>query len=97
MEFMNDKRVLVGLFIISIFYEMTFKTSLSLKGLYEGLGLLFIDMFVWFILFGVIGVSLVHTVYNFTNPDNSIEIGLRTRMSISLIMGVLFGVIKSVV
>ena len=92
-EFINDKKVLIGLFIISWIYEFFFQTQRDMSGIYEALGKLAIDFFVWLIIIGFIGLSIVHSIYNAIKPNNTIKIKLVSRMSISLMVGVFVGLL----
>jgi len=81
---LNQKKTLFGLIVVAIIYEIFYGF---------GLGGLVVDIVVWLIGIGYIIVPILHAIYNIIKPDNKIRIELAARINLSIIIGVISGVL----
>jgi len=81
---LNQKKTLYAFIIIAVIYEVLYG---------YGIGGLVIDFFVWFIGIGFILIPIFHAIFNLIRPDNTLKIEIIARINLSLIIGVLSGVL----
>ncbi len=81
---LNNKKMLYGLIPIAVIYEMLYGF---------GLGGMVIDFTLWYLGIGYALIPIVHSIINIINPENTIQIEPLTRVNLSIIFGILSGVL----
>ncbi len=81
---LNQKTTLYALLIVAFIYEVFYGF---------GLGGLFVDFAVWFVGIGYILIPIIHSIINLIKPENTIKIDLIGRINLSLLIGVISGVL----
>ena len=81
---LNQKKVLYGLIVIAVIYE-------AIYGF--GLGGMVVDFTMWYLGIGYIIIPIAQSVFNLIKPENTLKIAPILRLNLSIILGVIAGVL----